>query len=1358
MKHFTFFNNSSKTALPIVALVMMLFSLGIGDAWSTSYISYEDETPGDSTTISAENVSSGSAGEISWTGTSCSYSSSRVNIAASGSITFSATSGYVITKIVITSGSGSADYYGTWTSSPSVTPSSSSGVTTFDGLRSSSVTVTTSTAFRCTSKSDIKIYYSSNLFKETWNSCSSTGGNDGQWSGTIASGALNTDNSGWTNVNGAGANKCAKFGTGSNKGSAETPAITYSGSNTLTLTFKAAAWNYSSEQTTLNLSATNATLDKSSVTLTKGEWNTYTVILSSVSTGFKVKWEGKNASNSRFFLDEVIIKENIPSCTELAPLNGSVSFSDPTTAVLTWNKLSNVAASDPYAISYRTGSDDYGTTNVGDVDLTGAKATCTITGLSCNTDYDFKIAVTAASGYCDTDTVLEDKNSGKWTITKASVSGGSFTVKESSTAVTSACSGSTISIAATPSDGYSFGGWTITKATSGTVTPSDASATSTSFTMPSDGVTVTPTFTCVTPTITVDPADAEYAVDVTATALGVTASAAGASLSYQWQSSSDNSAWSNIAAKDGGTGSTYTPSTASEGTMYYRVIVTNAASGCSGSATSGAATITVSAPTQCETPTFSVSAGTYHGSQSVELACETAGATIYYTTNGNPPTSSSTAYSSAITVDETTTIKAIAIKDGLLDSEVASAEYTIQYQLTWSANGGDDLTGSYTSGWTNYGATVTAPNTPTRTGYSFDGWHNGTSVVTPVTTMPKSNITYTAQWSINSYKVSVVSVENVTISATTPSAAEGSYNTATYNTTVTLSYSSVTSGYTWGGWRVYKDGDPSTTVTVTNNTFTMPAYDVKVTAFVFGDMIAWCDTFYYFTGQNATSTTWNTAANWKNGEVPDIDKDVVLLVPAEVDVTTAQAKSIVIDQSSGNTGSITIPAGKALVVAGTVKKTTDGETLSATEVADLHIGSSSTGNGSLVMGSHDGTNKAQVDFYTKARKTAENNWVNQYIGTPFSKGQGVKEDYYGSYLYSFDFDTQSWVNIKDEDYHFTPFLGYNIIRKDADAATLEMQGKLVATTNQSLTLRYDKDNAHNENVLANSWTAPIKINAFVAGDFTNSTASIYIFNAGGDADAKAGGTAGNYSTYSIGTAEDGDVIPSMQSFSVYATAAAPSLTLNYARLVYNPAVAGIAVQPNYAPRRMKAAAVSEEMQPIRLRVSGESGYADELKIYLHEDFSDAFENGWDAHKMYGYPETPQLYAVTDDGELAILCAPDADATLLGFKAGEADTEYTFTFRYDSDEPLFLLDMQNNTYTEVQTGNAYTFQTSDVGAHNRFVLTRFAPQTPTDLEPTSDSSLKGREAATKHIIDNRIYILLRGVLYDATGRRVEGVRE
>ena len=520
-------------------------------------------------------------------------------------------------------------------------------------------------------------------------------------------------------------------------------------------------------------------------------------------------------------------------------------------------------------------------------------------------------------------------------------------------------------------------------------------------------------------------------------------------------------------------------------------------------------------------------------------------------------------------------------------------------------------------------------------------------------------------------------------------------------------------------------------------------------------LYAYWEKIFVFTG--ATDNKWSKTANWRDGALPTINNDVVLQAPVEVDITNAAAKSVLLDQSSSRTGRLTIGAGKALVVKDSLKRINSSGKLTSTRVEDLYIESSSAGNGSLVLGIHDGTNQAQVDLYTKAHKESDDNWVNQYIGTPFSSGQGVKVDYYGSYLYRFDISTQKWVNIKDEDYHFTPFLGYNILRRDAAGTTLETQGTLVATTNQSPTLGYNGSST--ENVLANSWTAPIKINAFEEYDaFTNVEASIYIFNAGGPEDEKAGGTAGNYTTYTVNTADDGDVIPSMQSFSVYATAASPAITLNYEELVYKPAVAGIVVRPNYAPRRAKAA-VADEMEKIGLRVSGESGYADELKVYVHEDFSDAFENGWDGHKMYGYPETPQLYAVSDEDELAILCTPDAEGTLIGFKAGEADTEYTFSFRYESDEPLYLLDLQTNTYTDMRAGNAYTFHTNDIGAHNRFVLTRFAPQMPTGVEePTSDSSLKGREKAMKFIEDNKMYILLRGVLYDATGRRVEGVRE
>lgn len=78
-----------------------------------------------------------------------------------------------------------------------------------------------------------------------------------------------------------------------------------------------------------------------------------------------------------------------------------------------------------------------------------------------------------------------------------------------------------------------------------------------------------------------------------------------------------------------------------------------------------------------ETPiTFSPAGGTYTTAQTVTISCSTSGATIYYTIDGSTPSASSTMYNGAITISETTTLKAIAIKDGT-SSNVATATYTI---------------------------------------------------------------------------------------------------------------------------------------------------------------------------------------------------------------------------------------------------------------------------------------------------------------------------------------------------------------------------------------------------------------------------------------------------------------------------------------------------------------------------------------------------------------------------------------------------------------------------------------------------------------------------------------------------------
>jgi N-acetylneuraminic acid mutarotase len=99
------------------------------------------------------------------------------------------------------------------------------------------------------------------------------------------------------------------------------------------------------------------------------------------------------------------------------------------------------------------------------------------------------------------------------------------------------------------------------------------------------------------------------------------------------------------------------------------------ASGFSNSAVASAAyTINLAA---AATPVISPAAGSYSSAQSVTITDATAGATIYYTTNGTTPTASSAVYSGAISVSTTETIEAIAVASGFSSSAVATADYVV---------------------------------------------------------------------------------------------------------------------------------------------------------------------------------------------------------------------------------------------------------------------------------------------------------------------------------------------------------------------------------------------------------------------------------------------------------------------------------------------------------------------------------------------------------------------------------------------------------------------------------------------------------------------------------------------------------
>ena len=121
-----------------------------------------------------------------------------------------------------------------------------------------------------------------------------------------------------------------------------------------------------------------------------------------------------------------------------------------------------------------------------------------------------------------------------------------------------------------------------------------------------------------------------------------------------------------------------------------------------------------------------------------------------------------------------------------------------QYTITFDTNGGSEIA-PITQ---DYGTEITAPDNPTRKGYTFKGWDKEIPE-----TMPAENITVTAQWEINRY----------TITFDTAGGSEIAPITQDYGTNITSPADPTREGYTFIGW----DRDIPVT---------MPAENITVTA------------------------------------------------------------------------------------------------------------------------------------------------------------------------------------------------------------------------------------------------------------------------------------------------------------------------------------------------------------------------------------------------------------------------------------------------------------------------------------------------------------------------------------------------
>jgi uncharacterized repeat protein (TIGR02543 family) len=141
------------------------------------------------------------------------------------------------------------------------------------------------------------------------------------------------------------------------------------------------------------------------------------------------------------------------------------------------------------------------------------------------------------------------------------------------------------------------------------------------------------------------------------------------------------------------------------------------------------------------------------------------------------------------------------------------AKWTVNdYTISFVSNGGSAVTAITQA----YGSTVSAPTAPTKTGNTFAGWYSDVGLTTAYTftTMPASNTTLYAKWTVNDYTISFVSNGGSPVTAITQA----------YGSTVTAPTPPTKTGNTFAGW--YSDIGLTTAYTFT----TMPAVNITLYA------------------------------------------------------------------------------------------------------------------------------------------------------------------------------------------------------------------------------------------------------------------------------------------------------------------------------------------------------------------------------------------------------------------------------------------------------------------------------------------------------------------------------------------------
>lgn len=508
---------------------------------------------------------------------------------------------------------------------------------------------------------------------------------------------------------------------------------------------------------------------------------------------------------------------------------------------------------------------------------------------------------------------------------------------------------------------------------------------------------------------------------------------------------------------------------------------------------------------------------------------------------------------------------------------------------------------------------------------------------------------------------------------------------------------------------------------------------------------------------SAGNNNWFDPHNWAPHNASTSEFEIV---PNYVDHNADIQATCTIPSSTYNANcyDLTFSNGGTLTVKPNGKLYVKNKLTSSISELTLENGGSETSTGVVVF-NNDSTDasaaNATVQLYVPTSTSlGDPTW--RYMGIPVDEGvvSGA------TYVYQWDNSDshnpngngyECWFNVTGNS--LDAWSGYSMAKNTKDAGTTEnpipttVSGQLINTSfvriplliNGNLAGQTDYSNAHPDacnNLLTNSFAAPIRINQMSTTDFENAEGTFYFYIDGSHADwaNPDHGNIGDFvrnagpGTFVALPIKSSDAItsstatiPAGESFFVRAkytvyietdeeggseTIVLPnSITFRYATV--KPADSEYSIISPAAP----ASSASEKPREpehfniLEIKVAGDS-LSDRLFLLENDNCSEKFDNGYDGTKILGIEGTPQLYATTEFGRTAVNVDKTITGQYIGFMAGKHGVHYTISFntdRLEGYETLYLYDTKENKYVNILKGETYTFTGLRSGEEKRFLI-------------------------------------------------------